>query len=156
MAKDHKYHLQIEWTGNTGVGTREYKSYERSHTISSEGKPTLQGSADPAFLGDLHAWNPEDLLVAALSSCHMLSYLHLCTVAGIVVLSYQDDAEGTMSLESGVGRFTNVTLHPTVTISDASKSDLAHQLHEKAHKQCFIANSVNFAVESQPAIKTSF
>ena len=153
MAKDHKYHLQIEWTGNTGVGTKDYKSYGRSLTISAEGKPSLQGSADPSFLGDKHAWNPEELLVAALSSCHMLSYLHLCTVAGIVVLNYHDEAEGTMSLEGGVGRFTNVTLHPTVTISDVSKSDVARELHEKAHKQCFIANSVNFTVESKPIIK---
>jgi organic hydroperoxide reductase OsmC/OhrA len=152
MAQQHQYRMQAEWTGNTGEGTSTYKSYERSVTISAEGKPNLLSSADPAFRGDSHCWNPEELLVASLSTCHMLSYLHLCVLAGIVVVGYKDQAEGTMSLEGGTGRMTLVTLHPEVIITDESKCALAKELHEKAHKQCFIANSVNFTVESRPTI----
>lgn len=153
MENDHHYILQVKWTGNSGAGTRDYKSYERSLTISAEGKPTLQGSADPAFRGDVHAWNPEELLLGALSSCHMLSYLHLCAIAGIVVRSYSDDAQGTMSLTGGVGKFIKATLSPTIVISDANAIELARDLHEKAHKACFIANSINFKVECKPLIK---
>jgi len=155
MGQQHQYSLQTEWTGNSGSGTKDYKSYERSVTLSGEGKPNIYSSADPAFRGDTSCWNPEELLVASLSICHMLSYLHLCAVAGIVVTAYRDDVKGAMSLESGVGRMTFVTLNPHVTITDASKSDLAKELHEKAHKQCFIANSVNFPVESNPTIDTT-
>jgi organic hydroperoxide reductase OsmC/OhrA len=145
--KDHCYNTSIEWTGNRGEGTSGYRVYERSYDLVSVGKPMLQGSADATFRGDASKWNPEDMLLAALSSCHMLSYLHCCADAGVSVIAYTDAAEGTMELASdGSGHFIQVVLHPQVTITSASSIALAQELHHKAHELCFIANSVNFPV----------
>jgi len=151
--REHRYTVTVTWTGNTGAGTRDYKAYTRSYTLESEGKPTLTGSADPAFRGDRTLWNPEDILVASLSACHKLWYLHLCALAGIVVLSYRDEAVGTMQ-EQGIdgGRFSSVHLQPRVVISDAGRIDEATRLHADAHTKCFIANSVNFPVTHAPHI----
>jgi organic hydroperoxide reductase OsmC/OhrA len=142
----------VTWTGNTGTGTSGYRSYERRHEIAAEGKPAIGASSDPVFRGDRTRWNPEELLVAALSSCHQLSYLHLCADAGIVVVEYVDHAEGWMEeTPDGAGQFTRVVLRPKVTISagDAAK---AKELHHEAHAKCFIARSVNFPVENGPEI----
>ena len=141
----------MRWTGNTGQGTREYRGYERAHEYAIEGKPVILGSSDPAFRGDKTRHNPEELLVMALSSCHLLSYLHLCATNKVVVVAYEDAAVGTMveSVEKG-GQFTEVVLRPTVTIEAGSDAALAESLHEKAHHYCFIANSVNFPVRCEP------
>jgi len=141
----------MRWTGNTGQGTRDYRGYERAHEYSIAGKPVLQGSSDPAFRGDRSRHNPEELLVMALSSCHLLSYLHLCATNKIVVVDYVDDAAGTMveSAEKG-GQFAEVVLRPAVTIEAGSDAALAESLHERAHHFCFIANSVNFPVRCEP------
>lgn len=153
MKGEHKYSLQLTWTGNRGSGTSGYRDYDRAHTITIDGKPEIKGSSDPAFRGDATRYNPEELLVASLSSCHMLWYLHLCAEAGVVVTDYQDFASGTMKeTPDGGGRFTEVTLFPTVTIAEANHRDLANQLHGRAHQLCFIANSVNFPVLHQPTI----
>ncbi len=147
MNKEHQYSVKVTWTGNTGAGTRNYKDFERSHTISVPGKPEIAGSSDPAFRGDKGKHNPEDLLLASISSCHMLWYLHLCAVAGVVVTDYTDNATATMvEAPDGSGRFTGVTLHPVVTITDAAMQDKADLLHKEANWKCFIANSVNFEV----------
>nr|WP_163502683.1 OsmC family protein [Halomonas socia] len=149
----HDYHVQVTWTGNLGSGTRDYRAYSRDHEIEIAGKATLQGSADPAFLGDAGRHNPEDMLVASLSACHMLWYLHLCAEARIVVEDYIDQAQGNMALtSSGGGHFTQVTLRPRVTVSGDSDAQLAERLHERAHALCFIANSVNFPVTCEPSI----
>ena len=148
----HHYHVDVEWTGNLGAGTQSYRGYERSHDIRIAGKPTLAGSADATFRGDASRHNPEDLLVAALSACHMMAYLHVATVAGVVVTAYADAAEGTMSLEGIGGRFVEVVLHPQVTISADSDAAKAEALHVDAHDACFIANSMNFPVRCQPRI----
>ncbi|QMW03786.1 OsmC family protein [Spirosoma foliorum] len=151
MAKQHTYALTIQWTGNKGEGTSTYRSYERSHTISVENKPDLLGSSDPSFRGDKTRYNPEELLVASLSSCHMLSYLHLCAVAGVVVLDYTDKATGTMAeTPDGGGHFTEVTLYPLVVVAEESMVAKANELHHQANKLCFIANSCNFPVHHQP------
>jgi organic hydroperoxide reductase OsmC/OhrA len=148
--RQHHYTIDTAWTGNTGEGTKTYKGYERSHTIAAPGKQLIPGSSDPAFRGDNTRYNPEELLVAALSACHMLSYLHVCAVAGIVVVDYKDQATGTMEETSGgSGHFTEVILYPVVTITDATRVDEANQLHHKAHALCFIANSCNFPVKHQ-------
>lgn len=153
--KEHTYKTALTWTGNTGEGTKDYKSYERSHIISVENKPNISGSADALFRGDKTRHNPEDLLVASLSSCHMLSYLHLCAVNGITVVEYTDDATGIMQqTEDGGGHFTEVTLRPSVVITEAAQIDKANQLHDEAHKLCFIANSVNFPVRHIPECKS--
>jgi organic hydroperoxide reductase OsmC/OhrA len=152
FGKEHKYSVTVTWTGNTGTGTSGYRDYGRQHEIAAEGKAGIAGSADPVFRGDWMRWNPEELLVAALSSCHQLAYLHLCAVAGIVVVGYEDHAEGWMEeTPDGGGRFTRVALHPRVTIAagDAAK---AKELHHEAHGLCFIARSVNFPVEHEPEI----
>ena len=151
MPKSHHYHLTTRWTGNTGSGTSHYKAYDRSHTIAIENKPDLQGSSDPAFRGDPTRHNPEELLLASLSACHMLWFLHLCSEAGIVVVAYTDYATGTMTeTPDGGGHFTEVTLHPTVTVTESSMTQTAQALHKKANALCFIANSVNFTVSHQP------
>src|SRR5580692_3763942 len=142
----HNYTVSIEWIGNAGAGTRGYGSYSRDHTITaggeSNGKVLIQGSSDAHFRGDGKRYNPEELLVASLSACHMLWYLHLCSEAGVIVVGYSDEATGTMEeTPDGGGRFTEVTLYPKVTVSDESMVDNANKLHHKANKLCYIANS---------------
>lgn len=151
--KLHHYSMHVNWTGNEGQGTKSYRSYRRDHTITAEGKPPLLASSDPAFRGDPARYNPEDLLVASLSACHMLSYLHLCAVNRIVVLSYEDSASGAMrENDDGSGLFVSVELRPVVKISSDSDAAKAENLHHEAHSKCFIANSVNFPVEVKPRI----
>jgi organic hydroperoxide reductase OsmC/OhrA len=154
MTKTHRYGITVEWTGNTGTGTSAYRAYERRHEIAAPGKPSIPGSADPAFRGDPARWNPEELLVASLSACHKLWYLHLCAVAGIVVTSYVDRAEGEMEeTADGSGRFRRVVLKPAVTLAPGMDAALARALHAEAHAKCFIANSVNFPVAHEPDVR---
>ena len=152
MTHQHRYQVDVEWTGNRGSGTDGYRNYGRDHVIRIDGKPPIDGSSDPTFRGDATRHNPEDMLVAALSTCHMLSYLHMATVAGVVVTAYADAAEGTMVTEGDGGRFEEVVLRPVVTISTASDKTKAAAAHETAHHACFIANSVNFPVRCEPRI----
>ena len=152
----HTYNITNEWTGNKGTGTSAYRAYERSHTILAADRPEILCTSDPAFRGDKTKYNPELLLVASLSSCHMLWYLHLCSEAGIIVTSYIDNATGTMiETANGNGHFTKVTLQPTITINDIALVDKANELHKKANELCFIANSVNFPVHHNATYKTS-
>jgi organic hydroperoxide reductase OsmC/OhrA len=157
MAKTHHYAVTVKWTGNTGAGTSGYKNYERRHEIGGEGqKPPIPGSADPTFRGDAARWNPEELLVAALSACHKLWYLHLCALAGTVVVEYVDHAEGFMEeTPDGAGRFVRAILRPEVMLAPGSDLAKARELHRQAHAKCFIANSVNFPVEHEPQIRTA-
>jgi organic hydroperoxide reductase OsmC/OhrA len=144
---EHHYQAIITWTGNQGKGTAEYRGYKRDHSIDIDGKPTIPASSDPSFRGDKTRYNPEELLVASLSSCHMLWYLHLCSVAGVIVVDYTDTAKGIMvETTSGSGYFKEVTLYPKVIVSDESMIEKANALHHEANKMCFIANSVNFPV----------
>lgn len=153
--KEHSYPVNIRWTGNLGQGTASYRGYKRDHEISAPGKPPVPGSSDPNFRGDKARYNPEELLVASLSACHMLWYLHLCADAGLVITDYEDAAAGTMvETKDGGGHFTQVTLRPVVTFAADVDTKLALTLHEKAHHLCFIANSVNFPVLCEPAIRT--
>ena len=151
--KRHSYLVRLDWTGNDGAGTKTYRGYRRDHTISIEGKPTLAGSSDPSFRGDPTRHSPEDLLVASLSSCHMLWYLHLCSVNRINVLDYRDAAAGFMDEnDDGSGAFSRVLLQPTVKISADSDPARAIALHAEAHGFCFIARSVNFPVDLAPVV----
>ena len=146
--KQHTYRCEVEWTGNDGQGTKSYASYRLDHVIRSAGKPELPASSDPGFRGDKTRYNPEELLVASLSSCHMLWYLHLCAVNQITVVEYRDAAEGFMRENpDGSGEFVRVTLKPRVTIAEHGKSAHATDLHHKAHSLCFISRSVNFPVD---------
>ena len=152
--QDHLYTLFITWTGNQGVGTKNYTSYARDHTVQVLNKPMLHASSDPMFKGDPSKYNPEELFVASLSSCHMLWYLHLCAENDIVIEAYEDKATGVLSFhEDDSGQFTEVTLHPTVKIKDGSKIELAEQLHTEANAKCFIAKSCNFNVSHQSSIQ---
>ncbi|HEY6330079.1 MAG TPA: OsmC family protein [Blastocatellia bacterium] len=158
MDKTHRYGIVVKWTGNTGTGTSGYRNYSRAHEILGEAdKPLIPGSSDPAFRRDPARWNPEELLVAALSACHKLWYLHSCADAGIVVVDYIDHAEGFMEeTPDGSGSFKRVVLRPVVTLAAGSDVIRARELHHTAHEKCFIANSVNFQVdnEAQVAVAT--
>ena len=153
--KEHRYQTRLVWTGNRGEGTSNYRSYDRNHEIQIEGKAqTLMLSSDPSFLGDASRHNPEELLVASLSSCHMLWYLHLCATNGIKVVDYTDSALGKMiENPDGSGEFSEVTLFPEVEILDETNSEKALELHTEANQKCFIARSCNFPVKHQPKIK---
>jgi organic hydroperoxide reductase OsmC/OhrA len=157
--KLHEDTIRIIWTGNQGVGTKDYKAYERSHTISIEGKPEILGSSDAAFRGDKTKHSPEELFVSTLSTCHMLWYLHLCAVNNVVVTDYTDNAAGVMEeVADGSGRFTKVILKPEVIVLEKHMVEKANALHAEAHRMCFIANSVNFPVSHEPvafAVQTS-
>ena len=148
----HRFHARIIWTGAAAGPAATYEGYSREHLVEIDGKPPIRGSSAPVFRGDAGLHNPEDLLVASLSACHMLWYLHLCTDAGIHVSAYRDEADGRMDRRDGKMAFTEVTLRPDVTImhGDAEK---ALALHRDANRACFIANSVNFPVRHEPVTK---
>jgi organic hydroperoxide reductase OsmC/OhrA len=148
----HQYSANIVWTGNTGTGTSDYASYSRDHVISIDHKQDLQGSSDSIFRGDVTKHNPEDMLLSSLSVCHMLWYLHLCADAGVIVTAYTDNVEGILEYGKNGGKFTEVTLHPIVSVKSEEMIPLAMSLHSEAHACCFIANSVNFPVHHQPSI----
>ncbi|HTF46891.1 MAG TPA: OsmC family protein [Pseudonocardia sp.] len=152
MARTHRYTVDVSWTGNLGTGTSGYREFSRDHEVSGPGKPVLPGSSDPAFRGDPSRYNPEELLVAALSQCHMLWFLHLASANGVVVTGYTDHPEGTMAEgRGGGGEFTEVLLRPEVTVAEPGMLAGAEGLHEQAHTLCFIARSVNFPVHHQPS-----
>lgn len=154
--REHSYAVQVRWTGNLGQGTAGYRAYSRDHEISVPGKPTILGSSDPVFRGDGTRHNPEDLLVSALSACHMLVYLHLCADSGITVVEYTDQAVGTMvETPDGGGHFQEVVLRPVVSITADGDATLAERLHERAHDLCFIGRSVNFPVRCEPKIQVT-
>ena len=153
--KSHTYSATVRWTGNRGAGTADYRAYDRTHDIVAAGKPAIPASADPAFRGDADRWNPEDMLIGSISACHMLWFLHLASVAGWVVESYEDDASGTMVMApDGAGQFTEAVLAPRVTIS-AGDPALSDQLHHQAHEKCFIARSLNFVVHCRGTVEVA-
>lgn len=150
MPRVHRYAVTVRWTGNSGSGTSSYRDYRRDYEILAKGKPPISGASDPAFRGDAARWNPEELFVAALAACHKLWYLHLCADAGIVVLGYEDHAEGEMEeTGEGGGRFLSVTLHPRVTVAAGTDLDRARALHDLARLKCFLANSINCALRHE-------
>ena len=154
MPHEHNYQLTTEWTGNKGDGTKNIRTYDRSHTVTIQGKPNLFLTTDNPAVGDKSKLNPEDLLVTAISSCHMLSYLFVCSLEGIVITSYTDHANGIMIEEAnGGGSFKEVRLNPICSVADASMVEKAIELHHKAHEICYIANSVNFEVTCTPTCK---
>lgn len=153
MTKLHTYSSEVNWTGAKDDGTKTYRSYERSYDINIDGKATIKGSSDPAFRGDPACHNPEDLLVASASSCHMLWYLHYCSINKITVKTYTDTAEGVMSeAKDGSGRFEKITLRPVITVEDGADLEKAMALHHDANKACFIANSLTCPIEHEATI----
>ncbi len=149
--KAHAYAVRVDWTGNLGPGTTDYRAYSRDHVVGSGGKPTIAGSADRVFRGDRDRWNPEELLVASLAQCHMLWYLDLAARRGVVVTDYTDEAHGRMIEHTdGSGEFAEVTLRPKVTIAPGCSTEVAEEIHHAVHELCFIARSVNFPVRVEP------
>ncbi len=147
MSGDHHYTIELDWTGNRGTGTSAYGAYSRDHMVSVEGKPPVPGSSDPAFMGDAARYNPEDMFLASIASCHMLWFLHLASAAGITVTAYRDRASGVMKTNpDGSGEFTSVTLSPAVVITDARRSEEAKSMHDKVGSLCFIARSVKVPI----------
>ena len=148
--KEHHYNTHLQWTGNLGKGTESYRGYERAHMISAEGKPLISCSSDPSFRGDRSKYNPEEMFLASLSSCHMLWFLHFCSEAGVIVQEYSDSATGLMlESEDGNGRFKEVILHPHVIVKEKWMMEKVDSLHDKAHHFCFISNSCNFPVRHE-------
>jgi len=153
MNGEHHYRLRSTWTGDLGTGTSGYRDYERAVTLEVDGKPTIAASADKPFRGDPAKWNPEELLIAALSECHLLSYLYACVKVNVVVTGYEDDASGTLQEDgNGGGAFTEVVLRPRVRVADESMIEAARAAHRQAREWCFIANSVNFPVRHEPEV----
>ena len=151
--RQHRYDVQVSWTGNLGEGTGSYTSYERSYMVDADGKPSIPGSSDPAFRGDSKRWSPEEMLVASLSARHQLWYLHLCAEAGVQVVSYVDQAEGRMlEEEDGSGQFSEVTLRPRVQVSAGSDVTIAEDLHRRASELCFIGRSMGFPVRHEAQV----
>jgi organic hydroperoxide reductase OsmC/OhrA len=155
MAQRHAYDIVVTWTGNRGTGTSGYRDYDRDHDVAAAGLVTIAGSSDAVFRGDPTRWNPEQLLVASLSQCHMLWYLHLCAQAGIVVTDYVDHAVGSMESTDDGGRFVEVVLRPQVEVVASATVASAVRLHVEARRACFIANSVNFPVRHEPNVRSS-
>ena len=154
--KTHHYEVSLEWTGDRGSGTSGYASYERAHVLSASGKPDIPGSSDPHFRGDPARWNPEQLLLASLSACHQLWYLHLCSVNQVAVVGYRDLAAGEMVEHAdGSGEFVRVVLRPQVTIAPGSDVGRAQRLHHEAARLCFVARSMNFPVEHEPSVSVA-
>lgn len=152
MTREHRYALTATWKGDRGAGTSGIRDYGRDVTLSIDGKPDLLGSADRPFFGDASRWNPEDLLLAALTQCHLLSYLRACTLRGVVVTAYTDESTGTLARSGDSGRFTQVTLRPRVEVADQGMRGGALAAHTEAHEWCFIANSVSFPVLVEPTV----
>lgn len=156
MSGNHHYNIDLEWTGNKGEGTSSYRAYSRDYSVSVDGKPTILGSSDPAFLGNPARYNPEDMFLASVASCHMLWFLHLASAAGIVVISYVDKASGVMNTNpDGSGEFTSVTLSPTLMITDASRLEETRALHDKVGGLCFIARSINVPIHHDVTVHTA-
>ena len=154
--REHQYRLELEWTGNQGSGTSNYRAYGRECELRAPGKPVIAGSSDPSFRGDPARWSADDLLVAAVAQCHLLWYLHLCASNGVVVVSYRDDPVGTMIEEdSGAGQFQQVLLRPTVEVRESSMCELAELLHDQVAEWCFVARSVNFPISCQPRVSVA-
>ena len=154
--KQHRFQVTTQWTGNLGTGTSSYTAYSRNHELAAAGKATrIEGSSSVAR-GDHSRYNPEELLVGALSACHMMWVLHLCADAGIVITEYSDEAFGEMAEHpGGAGEFTRVVLQPHMTITDPARIEEAHAIHARAHEVCCLARSMNFPVEHQPVVTPS-
>ncbi|MGH3253190.1 MAG: OsmC family protein [Trebonia sp.] len=156
MRRTHRYDVAVTWTGNRGTGTSGYRDYGRDHEVGADGRPAIGGSSDAVFRGDKTRWNPELELVAALSQCHMLAYLHVCALAGVVVTAYGDAPYGLMAeTDDDGGHFTEVVLRPRVTVASAGMAEKAATLHADASEKCFIASSVNFPVRHEPSVTTA-
>lgn len=155
MTSEHTYDVTVEWTGNLGAGTEGYRAFSRAHEVLVDGKAPIAASSDPAFRGDDSRWNPEELLVASITQCHLLWYLHLCAANGVNVIDYEDRAHGVMRMDptGGGGQFAQVVLRPEVTVADASMVDKARALHDEVGAVCFIARSVNFPLTHEPVIR---
>ncbi|MCS5713386.1 OsmC family protein [Herbiconiux sp. CPCC 205716] len=152
MNREHHYSVDVAWLGNRGTGTSGYREYGRQSVVTASGKHELEASADRTFHGDADRWNPEELLLAALAECHMLSFLHVAVKHGVVVTGYTDAARGTMEQQGDGGRFTSVTLHPVVTVTAPVDDELFRTMHREAYEVCFIASSVNFPVHHEPRL----
>lgn len=150
----HAYTARVVWDGNTGAGTAGYAAYGREYRVQVAGKPDLAGSADPAFRGEAHRHNPEDLFLASISACHMLFYLSLCARQGVRVTAYEDEARGTMRVDAGGGgQFQEIALHPAVTLGAGADATLALRLHDTAHGLCFIARSCSVPIRHHPTVR---
>ena len=156
MERDHFYKVDVKWTGNKGSGTSNYSAYDRDFVISAEGKQDIVCSSDPAFMGKKELYNPEELLVSSVSSCHMLWFLHLCANHGIVVESYQDQPVGIMSEDSdGGGRFTRIELNPLITVKEMVEESTMDRLQNQAHEFCFVAASLTCEIAISVTVKRS-
>ncbi|MBL0286511.1 MAG: OsmC family protein [Bacteroidetes bacterium] len=151
MSNKINYKLIMAWLGNEGTGTSGYKHYKRDFVVVGEGKPPISGSSDVHFLGDIEKYNPEEMLLMSVSSCHMLWFLHLCAVSDVVVSEYSDEPTGVLEIfADGGGKFSEITLRPIISIIGQPSIEQLNSLQEKANKLCFIANSLNIKINHEP------
>ena len=143
----HAYPLTLTWTGNTLDSP-----YPRNATVTTEGKHPLAVSSAPEYAGDAARWNPEDLLGSALATCHMLTFLALCAKAKVEVLGYEDHAESVLDTVDKVTRITQVRLRPVIRVPQGTSQAKVVELFEKAHKYCFVANSVTCEAVMEPRV----
>jgi organic hydroperoxide reductase OsmC/OhrA len=151
MSTIHTFPVSVRWSGSTVIdgGATEYS---RDATVDAPGKPGIVTSAAPAYQGNAARWNPEDLFAAALGTCHMLTFFALARKAGINVLGYDDDAVATMEMVDKVMRISTMKLSPRISVAADADHTKVRELFEKAHKYCFVANSVSTKVEMSPTI----
>lgn len=156
MSKTQNYKLDLSWQGNHGAGTMTHTSYDRNFTTHEGSRPPVLGSSHPAFRGNSERYCPEELLLASLSSCHMLWYLHMCAAHEVVVLEYHDHPVMEMEVkEFGNGDIRSATLSPVVRIASEDQREQAMAMHQRAHQSCFIAKAVNFEIILKPKIVES-
>jgi organic hydroperoxide reductase OsmC/OhrA len=151
MAHEHIFEGDLRWTGHATEAEGKLK-IERSFTIEFPGKSPLAGSSPEVFHGDNRRHNPETLMVSSLMACHHLTYLAVCERSGIGIIGYTDHGIGKLAMRDGKMRMVEVVLRPQVKVADAAQVERAVALHEKAHANCFMSNSVNFDVRVEPAV----
>lgn len=146
------FHTRLEWSEVEGQSTLDYESYPRSHQVYCPKKPPIEMSAAPQYQGDPNRLNPEELFTASIASCQMLTYLALASFAGIRVLSYTDEAEGVLAKKERKMQMVRILLRPKIVVAEGTDKEKALALVQKAHAQCFIANSITTEAIIQPNI----
>jgi len=151
MSPSHLFEGSLRWTGSASEVNGKL-ALARAFRVEFAGKAPIEGSSPAVFNGDDSRHNPETLMVASLMACHHLTYVAVCERSGVKLTGYTDRASGTLAIKDGKMRMVEVVLRPRVTVADATQLERARELHDKAHANCFMSNSVNFEVKVEPDV----